>query len=284
VDGDRVYTVGYWGDVGCLDAASGKVIWQKNITTDTKAALPRWGQAGSPLIEGDVMYLNIGEHGCALDKSTGRILWASGGDASGYSTPIAVVHAGRPHLAMFGAKFLHVVDAARGTVSARHPWETSYDVNAADPTPVNGRIFISSGYKKGAVLMDFNGPQPKVVWQNDTIRAQFSSAILLDGHLYACDGNTSKGDLVCMHADSGREVWREKLGFGSLIVINRSIVYFNERGDLIVAKAQPSGFDQLARADALVTGGKAWTAPSYAGGRIYLRNSKGSVACIRAAN
>jgi outer membrane protein assembly factor BamB len=282
IDGTRVYTMGYWGHVCCLDAASGKPVWEKDVAKEIGADAGRWGFAGSPLIAGTTLYLNLGKSGCALDKATGKLIWSGKGGTSGYATPVPMPYRGRPHLAVFGAKSLYVVDAANGKIAAEHPWETSYDVNAADPVLVDSKVFISSGYGKGCAMLDISGPRAKEIWRNESIRNHFSSTILLDGHLYACDGNTGRGDLVCLDAASGRETWRQKTGFGSLVVLNRHIVYFNEKGDLIVGKASPAGFEQVARADALVTGGKAWTAPTFSNGRLYLRNDKGSIACIAA--
>lgn len=283
IDGARVYTMSYWGHVCCLDAATGKPVWEKNVAKEIGGDTGRWGLAGSPLVTGTTLFLNVGNSGCALDKATGKVLWAGKGGLAGYSTPVPMQFRGRPHLAIFGAKSLRIVDASNGKIAAEHPWETSYDVNAADPVPAgNNRMFISSGYGKGCAMLDLTGPRPKEIWRNESIRNHFSSTIILNGHLYSCDGNAGKGDLVCLDAATGLEKWRQKLGFGSLIAIDNHLVYLNERGDLTIAKASPAGFDRVSGADALVTGGKAWTAPTFSDGRLFLRNDKGAIACVQA--
>ena len=90
VDGDRVYTVSKRGVVHCLDAAKGSVIWSKKLADDLGAKVPTWGFAGSVLIAEELAILNIGSAGAALDKKTGKVIWSSGADASGYSTPVPI--------------------------------------------------------------------------------------------------------------------------------------------------------------------------------------------------
>ena len=283
IENDRVYTVGYWGIVCCLETATGKVIWQKDVVSDTGAQVPQWGQAGSPIVVGDLLVLNIGESGCALRKATGAVFWSSKPQPSGYATVMPVEVRGKPRLVVFGAKALYLVETATGGIAVRHPWETSYDVNAADPVPAGkDRVFLSSGYDSGCALLDLGGAAPKVVWRNRSIRNHFSSSILFDGSLYGCDGNAGSGDLTCLDPLTGKEKWRHKLGFGSLIVVNGHIVFFNEKGDVIAGKPSAGGFQEAGRANRVVTGGKAWTAPVCAEGRLFLRNDQGSIACLSA--
>jgi outer membrane protein assembly factor BamB len=283
LEGGRCYTMSYWGDVFCLDAATGKIIWQKNVAKEIGAAIPQWGLASSTLVDGNQILLNIGTAGCAVDKASGRLLWSTGKEAAGYATPVLFPLRGQPHAAVFGAKFIHVVGATDGKVVAKHPWETKYDVNAADPVIDGTRLFISSGYGKGCALLDVGGPAPKEVWRNEKIRNHFSSSIFIDGHLYGCDGSAGGGgDIVCLEWATGQEKWRHKTGFGSLIAVNGFLVFLNEKGELIVVKAQPTAAEEVARGK-IIEGGKSWTAPAFANGRLYCRNDQGQVVCIEAS-
>ncbi len=87
-NGGRLYQLSRWGDVFCYEASSGKVVWKKNVQTETGANIPDWGYAGSPLVLDGLVILNVGSAGTALDKVTGNILWKSGEDNAGYSTPL----------------------------------------------------------------------------------------------------------------------------------------------------------------------------------------------------
>lgn len=282
VDGDRVYTLSYWGDLHCFEARTGKVLWGKNVATEVGAPVPQWGHASSPYVLGDRIVLNVGESGCAVDKKSGEVLWKSGASAAGYATPIEIQRQGKTFIAVFGAKGLKLVDPVDGKLISRYDWETKYDVNAADPVYSNGKIFISSGYGKGCALIDIAGPQPREVWRNEKIKNHFSSSILIDGNLYGCDGNAGSGDLVCLDWATGNEKWRLPTGFGSVIAVGRHFVFFNEKGEVIVAKIDPAAATEVARGKVL-DGGKSWTAPTYANGLLYFRNDQGKVACVRAS-
>ncbi len=283
IEGNRVYAMSYWGHVYCLDVASGRPLWSRNVAQEVGADHGRWGFAGSPVVDGNALIINVGKAGCALDEATGRLLWKTGGGTSGYSTPVPLRHRGRPHWAIFGAKAFYLVEAAGGRIAFQHPWETSWDVNAADPLPVGDRVFITSGYGKGCALLDLAGSEPKEVWRNKAIASHFSSVVLHKDHIYGCDGNTGKGHLVCLRAADGQELWRETLGFGSVILINDTLVHFNEKGTITIAPAQTEGFRSIARVENVVTGGKVWTAPVYAYGRLFMRNDQGDIAAIAAS-
>src|SRR5439155_24448445 len=90
VDGDRVFTISKWGDVFCLDAARGTMIWQRDLRHDG-IKTNRWGFAGSPLIWHDLVILNAGSAGTALDRNTGRLVWCNGTNATGYASPTLLV-------------------------------------------------------------------------------------------------------------------------------------------------------------------------------------------------
>src|SRR5436309_2483271 len=74
VEAGKVYWPGRSGQVDCLDARSGKVIWE--IHLDTKYEVGILSCRGSPLIEGNLLILLAGAKpgACvmALDKQTGK--------------------------------------------------------------------------------------------------------------------------------------------------------------------------------------------------------------------
>src|SRR5207302_10746375 len=100
VVGDRVFTLSRWGDVFCFEAASGKIIWSKNVQKETEVTVPTWGFAGAPLAHENLLVLNVGEAGLALEQPTGKIVWRSATKSAGYSTPLPVKRDGQ-WLALF---------------------------------------------------------------------------------------------------------------------------------------------------------------------------------------
>src|SRR6185369_6960254 len=101
-----LYTLSKRGHLFCFDAANGNVIWQKNLIEDLGVKKPEWGFAGSPLVEGNLLVLNVGETGTAVDKATGKIVWSSGKEAAGYATPVPLNSGEDRSVAIFSGKAL----------------------------------------------------------------------------------------------------------------------------------------------------------------------------------
>ncbi|MES2919953.1 MAG: PQQ-binding-like beta-propeller repeat protein [Verrucomicrobiota bacterium] len=80
VDGDRMYVLGYGGDLACLTIADGKVVWKRSMTKDFGGHLPTWRYNESPLIDGDKLICTPGGNDAtliALKKLTGEVIWKS---------------------------------------------------------------------------------------------------------------------------------------------------------------------------------------------------------------
>jgi len=268
VDGDRVYTLSREGHLNCYDAASGKVVWSKNIP----AKPPTWGFASSAFIHDDRVVINVGTTGMAYDKKTGDKVWGTGRGKAGYATPVLM---GKDTFLMFSAKALVAVDAADGAQKWSFPWQTKYDVNAADPLVIGNKVLISSGYGSGGVLLAPGGDAPKEVWRSRSLRTHFNSCVLKDGAVYGFDERI----LTCLDAKTGEVKWSHKgLGKGSLMLADDKLVILSDRGELVIAEATPAAFKAIQRGTVLR--GKCWTTPILANGRIYCRTAKGDIACV----
>jgi outer membrane protein assembly factor BamB len=280
VDDDRVYSLSRKGDLFCLDAAKGTVIWALNVSTDLGDEIPTWGFAGSPLVQGDLLILNAGNAGTALDKKTGKVVWASLKSACGYATPVPFDFRGEHYLAIVSSHTLEAVKTATGKSLWRFPWKTQYDVNAADPIIANDKIFLSSGYGHGAALIDISSGKPALVWENATFRNHIATSILWKGFLYGTDDlSTTAYRLECVDWKTGAMKWGEpSFGKGTLTMADGKLIGLSDKGVLMVIEPSPAGFHPIATAQVL--GGKCWTVPVLANGRIYCRNSRGDLVCL----
>jgi len=275
VDGDRVYTLSKRGQVFCFDAATGKAAWSKDLVKELGARIPTWGFAGSPLVEGNLVIVNLGSAGTALDKATGKVVWTSGKEEAGYSTPVPFSSGGERCVALFLAESVAAVRIKDGKEVWRHTWKTSHAVNAADPIIDGNNVFISSGYNRGAALLKINAERPTVAWENKNMRNHFNSCVLISGHLYGFD----EDDLKCIELPTGRVRWTERsLGKGSLMAADGKLIVLGEKGQLAVAEATPASFKPLSRAQVL--GGLCWSTPVLSRGRIYCRNARGDLVCV----
>lgn len=280
VDGTNLYQLSRWGDVLCYEAATGKIIWQKNVQKETGAKIPDWGFAGSPLVLGERLVLNVGTNGLALDKKSGAILWQSGKESAGYSTPLPVIRNGEDFVILSSKNSYLEVNAKTGAKTWEFPWSTRYDVNAADPVVSGNQVFISSGYNKGCALIKTGG-ELQTVWQNKELKNQMATCVLLDGHLYGFDGNNteSRSPFKCVEFATGALKWEDvNIGPGALMAADGKLIVLTGKGELIFAKASPEKFDVISRAQVLT--GKCWTAPVLSNGLIYARNSTGDVICL----
>lgn len=284
VHDNRVYTLSKTGRMLCLAADTGKVLWDVfapeavKAKTGEEAAMPTWGFSSSVLPLNDRLYVNVGTYGSAFDLN-GKLIWTTGSVASGYSSFVPFTMQGKHLLAVFGMKAVAAVDPDTGTVEWTSPWETQYDVNAADPIIQGNEVFISSGYGTGASVIRITDRKPQEVWRSKTaMRNQHNTCILIDGFLYGFDGDNNS-DFKCLEFATGKERWSHKgLGKGALTAADGKLIINSEQGELVIAKATPTAYEEIARAQIL--GKKCWSAPVLANGRIYLRNEKGDVACV----
>jgi len=145
IDGDSVYTFSRKGHLYALSAVDGKVIWSKNLAEELGATVPTWGLSSSALIEGDLLILNIGSAGAALEKKTGKIVWKSGSDAAGYATPVPFMQGSDRCLAIMGKhrslrqtdRWCRIVELSLENLLRRQLGRSVFD---------GDRVFISSGY------------------------------------------------------------------------------------------------------------------------------------------
>src|SRR6266404_1783316 len=275
VEANRVYTISKWGDVFCLDAATGAVIWLRDLRKEG-IKTNRWGFAGSPLIWHELVILNAGSAGTALDRATGKIVWSNGTNATGYASPTVFNSHGKECVLIFAAKHLVAVDPKDGHELWRYPWETGYDTNNADPLIYHDQIFISS-YSRGCALLEIKKGKPEPVYVSEILHNHLSAGVVVKDDLYAFNGEAhEKSDLRCIHLQTGELRWtRKDPGMGSIIRAGGTLLVLTEKGELLAASSSPTGFKPLARAQVL--GGLCWTPPALADGRLYLHNAKGEL-------
>jgi outer membrane protein assembly factor BamB len=276
VEGDRVFTFSREGQAFCLKASSGAVLWGKDLRRETGAAPPRWGFASSPLLYGKLVIYNVGSAGVGLDKVSGRLVWKSGAGIAGYASPVAYTVGGQRGVAIFTGTALVGVDPASGRLLWQYPWQTDYEVNAADPLFSGDTVFISSNYGRGGALLRLGrGGRPTAIWENRNMRNHFNSCVLLGGYLYGNDQNTLK----CIDLRTGAERWRWRgMGKGGLIAAGGHLLVLTERGTLALSRAGPRQYTELAHA--AVLRGTCWTHPVIANGLVYCRSHEGELVCL----
>ena len=275
----RLYTQGTLGMVHAFDAEKGAKIWSKDIKAEYKGVPGDWAYTAAPLVDGDKLILCPGGANAsvvALDKNTGKEIWKGGGsDKAGYATPVLATLGGKKQYVVFAGTSLIGVDPENGALLWSQPWKTSYDVNAAAPVVMGNEIFISSGYGKGCALIAIEESKPRVVWQNKIIKAHFNPPILHKGHLVGITGQAaSRGELYCLDPKTGATTWRVgDFEVGGVVGVDGLVIACSGiSGEVVLGNPEPAAFQELGRITPL--GGRTWTAPIIADGKLFVRNMK----------
>jgi outer membrane protein assembly factor BamB len=280
----RVYALGAAGELRCLDAASGKRIWSRNILTDNHAENLSWGMAAAPLIVDDkVIVLPGGLSGqsvAAYNKLTGEPVWKALDDKQAYTSPMLVTLAGKRQLLVVSASRMMGLTAENGSVLWEYPWTTGYDVNSAQPLVIGeNRVFISAGYDHGAAVVEITPAgdkfQVKEVWANKRMKNKFSGSVLHEGYIYGLD----EAILACVNAETGELKWKGgRYGYGQVLLAGGNLIVTTETGDVVLVKATPDSHQELARFHAV--SGKTWNNPAISDGLLLVRNTTEMV-CFR---
>lgn len=279
----RVFVISRTGDIFCLKLEDGSVHWKVKVPAPINENIPTWGFSGSPLVQEDRVYFNAGDHGLCLNADTGEVIWQSGeGELAGYSSPLMMPTAKGPILLLETEKSLVGVSPESGEVLWRHPWITRYGINAADPLVLNqSQVVLTSGYAKGATLLELQEGSPKEIWRNRTVRTQMSPGVLIDGYIYANDGDADRDcKFVCVEAESGTLKWQER-GFGSasVIAVGKQLLVLSETGELVIINANPEAIEIVARSQIL--SGKCWTPVAVSDDLVFARNATGKIVCVK---
>ncbi len=278
VDDGLVYAIGARGNLHAVDAKSGEKAWSRNLTREYGTRIPRWGYSSSPLVEGNLLLVELGgKRGyafAAFDKKTGNIVWHSESDQPGYSSPIVITMHGKKQVVFFSAYGLQALSLDDGKLLWKHSWDTNYNVNAAIPLfyPPNN-ILISSSYGVGAALVEVNKSggrfETKQAWFTKRFKNHFNSSVLIGDYVYGFDNAILK----CLDVRTGEEKWKAR-GFskGSLIAADGKLIVLGEQGRLALVEATPDEYQEISSFQPL--SGKCWSSPSLANGRLYVLNEK----------
>ena len=274
----RVIVMTGAGKLAALNAVNGTPLWRRDLVKELTGISPRWGYSQSPLVHKGRVYLDVGgvpnRMVMAFDAETGKDLWASGMGPAGYSSPIMARLAGIDQLVVFTGNRVLGARPSDGEILWRRKWATKYDVNAATPLMVGpDRIFISSGYGTGGAVIEVvkkgGGFGVNEIWFSEKMKNQWATSVLHQGHIFGFDAER----FTCLDAVSGKVRWSEAgFGRGSVVLADGLLFVLGEECDMALAQASSARFETTGVFHPL--GDKCWTAPSIAGGRMYLRDEE----------
>jgi outer membrane protein assembly factor BamB len=277
-DDGWLYALGATGELRCLNAKTGAVRWGKNILADNGASNLPWAMAASPLIVDDKVIVLPGGTGgksvVAYNKATGAPVWKVQNDRQAYVSPMLVTLAGRRQILVVSSSRVFGLVPEDGSLLWSQTWDTDNGINVSQPLIVDAnRFFISSGYGKGAALMEVTGSgnslQARTIWSNATMKNKFNSSVLHDGYVYGLD----EGILSCVDVNTGTRKWKGgRYGYGQVLLASGHLIILSDSGELALVKADPNAYTEVARFAALT--GKTWNYPALSGGKLFVRNDK----------
>ncbi|MEI6234596.1 MAG: PQQ-binding-like beta-propeller repeat protein [Planctomycetota bacterium] len=317
VSGGKVYTLGTEGNLFCLDAEKGTVIWSHEFKKELTVTSPIWGFAASPMIDGQKLICLARGNGStviAYDKDTGKELWrALTAQEPGYCPPVIYELNGKRQLIVWHPESVNGLNPETGEVY----WTQKFQLRSGLSVPMPRALKFADGSDGLFVTAFYNGPmmlkfttgtvQPAVLWRGESISEKKTDGLhsimptpyIDGGFIY---GVCSYGQLRCLNAETGKRVWESFIATGgpypnpegvrwgnAFIIRNGDRVFLpNEKGDLIIAKLTPKGFEEMSRAHIIEPDNKSpgrqvvWSHPAFANRCVYARNDS-EIVCISLA-
>jgi len=317
----KVYTLGTMGDLLCLDAKSGTVLWSKNFPKDFGVPVPLWGFSAHPLLDGDRLICLVGGQGSvavAFHRDTGKEIWrALSAKEPGYAPPMLFDVGGKRQLIIWHPESVNALEPETGKLYWSQPFgkkkgggQPMLQAALSIPTPrlAGDRLFLTAFYD-GPLMLRVHKDKlgADVVWRGkgrgempddtDGLHSIMSTPVLKDGHIY---GVCSYGELRCLNAETGQRLWDtrqptggKELRWANAFLVQQAdrFVLFNELGDLILARLTPKGYEEISRANILEPTNRMagppgrrviWSHPAFANRSVYARNDR-EIICVSLA-
>jgi outer membrane protein assembly factor BamB/uncharacterized membrane protein YhaH (DUF805 family) len=277
VSNGRVYAFGGTGILNALDARTGAAIWSRNAAADTKAKLPGWGFAGSPIVVGDVVIVATSGMLAGYDAANGNPKWTGPSNGHGYSSPQLATIGGVTQVLLLNNEGVTSVAPNDGTVLWKHAWDGDGIVQPA--ITADGDVLLSSGSGMGsqvgvrrlAVEHGAGGWTAKERWTSTELNPYFNDIVIHKDTVFGIDGDT----LTCIDLKSGALKWKAgDYGHGQLVLLPDQdlLLIVSEQGELALVKATGEKFEEVAKFKAIQ--GKTWNHPVVVRDTLLVRNGE----------
>ena len=304
VDGQRVYILGSRGVLLCLNAKTGQIIWERDYVKDYDGMIPIWGAAAAPLVDGARLISIVGGRPdakvVAFNKDTGEEIWRalSFEGAPGYSAPFMIEAGGTRQLIIWHPQAVASLDPETGDTFWEYPFKVHAGMTVTTPV-LNGHQLLVSSFYEGSKMfrLDRTRPHAELLWKGssnseirtDGLHALVTTPLIQGDYIY---GICSYGQFRCLNAKTGERVWETmevtlehaRWASGFITRHHERVFVNNDRGDLIIAKLSPEGYQEIARTKLIKSttppgrrrelGAVNWSHPAYANRHIIARNDE----------
>lgn len=287
-ENDKLYIASGTGQMNCVDAETGKIIWQVNTIEKYGGEIYKHGDAESPLVIAEaVLFTTGGEQNTlvALNKNTGDLLWKtkSLGGAKSYASPTLIKHNGREMILAQTSRNLIAIEPKNGEVIwsydliQYHTLDQGEGANTNPPIYFNGELFVTSGYNHPGILFTLseNGDSVQEKWKNETIDTHHGGVVLVNGNLFGSNWeNNSNGNWTSVNWSTGKTNWEQKWeNKGSVITADGMLYMYEEkRGNVALAKPSAEKLDIVSTFKIDAGAGPHWAHPAIFDGRLFIRH------------
>lgn len=259
---DLIYVGTGMGDLYCVNAADGSLVWSKDFTRDFQGVYPLHGHSEAPVISGDKVFWTPGgpvHNVVALHRKTGELIWSNPGfgERSGYNPGKLVTHKGRELFVTFTSAKLLGLDANTGELLWSHHQDVYTekeretigigDSHANSVIYSDGSIYYVAGDGNGGVRLDLSedGSTFTQAWRNPGFDSFFGGVVLIDNYLYT--SGTHSQYLFSIDADSGLLRDSLRIGQGALIAADEKLYYYNQRGQMYLLSSIQGKLQELSK-------------------------------------
>lgn len=294
---EKLYLSSGYGDVACIDAVTGVLIWQVKGYEKWDINFCLWGIAESPIVLGDKVFFNpIGAKTTtvALDKENGNVIWQSKSikDSAAYVSPILAEYANKNLMINVASSNIYGTDLSNGEILWTFKY---YDVNTpkwhANAPIINcnsaifhdNRVYVTSGYNHTGVMLELNenGSKANLVWADTLLDTHHGGVVKVGDYIYGSNWiNNNAGNWVCIDWKTGKKMWEEKwMSKGSIIAADgKLIIYDEKRGNVGLVEATPEKFNLISSFKIPMGNGPHWSHPVIHKGVLYIRHNKALMA------
>lgn len=276
-DDGKLYVAGMRDVLVCIDAESGKVVWKVDFPKAVGSSNPTFGFVCSPLVDGEFVYVQAGGAFTKLSKKDGKIVWQALKDGGGmggsaFSSPIIETVAGKRQAIVQTRTSLCGVDLESGDKLWSQSVKAFRGMNILTPTIFEGGVFTST-YGGTTQLINVAASGDKFALEQRwdlPVQGYMTSPVIVDNHAYLHLRNQR---FACFDLKSGVEKWRSRPygKYASLIAAGDKILALDEKGDLMLIKANPEAFEVI---DSRKVGDDSWAHLAVSEKEIVVRNLK----------
>lgn len=300
VVGDKLYALGTYFNLVCLNAADGEQVWAHDLAKEHEAqnetnGIVQWGNAGSPIVEGNLVIVAGGgpnQTFLAFEKDSGKLAWKSGNEKVTHATGTPATIHGQRQIIFLTHSGLVSVEPTAGKELWRYKFP--FNVSTASAPVVGGEqgdvVYCAAAYNVGsaAVRVSKNGDsfEAKELWRlkGNENGNHWMTPVYHEGHVYGLYGHRGRGQakLECRELETGAVKWSQDApgAGGAIILAGRHLVVQHENGQIALVEPNPAAYKEVATAQPLK--GKAWSMAVVSNGKMFARTDKEGV-CLDVA-